>query len=110
MVQPGLIGPAVELPKASGHDFFVANQRQSHNKRLVMNKWLAGQEGIGWYNGEMPDTTYHAVLTVDHGLLGKNGVRNPPITCFSLPGSTPRRFSIQGRRARKTPKAMSASA
>lgn len=77
MIAPGIVGPAVELLKASGHDFFVGNQKQSHNKRLVIDKWLAGKDGVEWYNGEMPDTTYHAVLTFDHALLAKNGVKAP---------------------------------
>lgn len=77
LVTPNIIGPAVELMKASNTDFYAANQRKSLEKRNVVQGWLDRHEGVNWYNGQKPDTTYHAVLTFDAKLLGKSGVKSP---------------------------------
>lgn len=76
-IDPDTICLAVELLRATDHDFYTKNQKLSFDKRQVVDYWLSGHKGVDWYNGQMPDTTYHAVLTFDHELLAKNGVKTP---------------------------------
>lgn len=74
-IAPDYIAPAVEMFKASDRLFYTNMQRESQERRNIVADWLAQQDGIDWYKGEKPDTTYHATLTVDHKLLAKNGVK-----------------------------------